>query len=118
MSWLPCWFGVIAGAVPWVAIALHLVAPGIDVAAPGLVYGIFFSLFVFFNAFALVMVLQYRQVGRWADYKFGEYTYVLLRLVAKSACMAGLRRDVGRLTEVQSGSLQNDRKSYRRWCNR
>lgn len=85
VSWLPYWFGVIAGAVPWVAIALYLVAPGIEVAAPGFVYGIFFSLFVFFNAFAVVMVLQYRQVGRWADYEFGEYTYVLLSLVAKSA---------------------------------
>lgn len=72
VSWLPCWFGLIAGAVPWVAIALYLVAPGIDVAAPGFVYGIFFSLFVFFNAFAVVMVLQYRRVGRWADYEFGS----------------------------------------------
>jgi hypothetical protein len=49
------------------------------------VYGIFFSLFVFFNIFALNMWLQYRQVGRWSNYLHGERAYVLLSLIAKSA---------------------------------
>jgi hypothetical protein len=49
------------------------------------VYAIFVSLFVFFNSFALNQVLQYRQVGPWRDYLFGEYVYVALSLVAKSA---------------------------------
>jgi hypothetical protein len=49
------------------------------------VYGIFFSLFVFFNIFALNMWLQYRRVGRWRNYLSGERVYVLLSLVAKSA---------------------------------
>jgi hypothetical protein len=40
---------------------------------------------VFFNSFALNQVLQYRQVGPWRDYLFGEYVYVALSLVAKSA---------------------------------
>jgi hypothetical protein len=30
------------------------------------------------------MVLQYRKVGRWRDYLYGESAYVLLSLVAKS----------------------------------
>ncbi len=85
VGWLPYWFGVLAGAIPWIAIAIYLVSPGVAASPPGFVYGIFFSLFVFFNCFAIVMVLQYRQVGRWADYQFGESTYVLLSLVAKSA---------------------------------
>lgn len=84
-GWLPYWFGVIAGAIPWIAIGIYLFSPGTDASAPGFVYGIFFSLFVFFNSFAIVMVLQYRRVGRWADYRFGESTYVLLSLLAKSA---------------------------------
>lgn len=83
VNWTPFWFGVLAGAVPWVAIGIYLFGTGGDV--PGFVYGIFFSLFAFFNVFAVVMVLQYRQIGRWADYEYGEYTYVLLSLVAKSA---------------------------------
>lgn len=85
VSFLSYWFGVIAGAIPWIAIAWYLFSPGFDANPPGFVYGIFFSLFAFFNVFAIVMILQYKKVGRWADYEFGESTYVLLSLVAKSA---------------------------------
>jgi hypothetical protein len=84
-SLLPFWLGVIAGVVPWVAIGIYLVSPGVSASPPAFVYGIFFSLFVFFNIFAVVMVLQYKKVGRWADYLYGERTYILLSLVAKSA---------------------------------
>jgi hypothetical protein len=84
-GWLPFWLGVVAGAVPWVAISVYLFSPGFDANPPGFVYGIFISLFVFFNIFAVVMVLQYRRVGKWADYLYGESTYILLSLVAKSA---------------------------------
>ncbi len=83
-NWLSYWFGVIAGAVPWIAIAVYLFSPTTDASPPGFVYGIFFSLFIFFNSFAINMVLQYRQVGRWRDYLFGESVYILLSLVAKS----------------------------------
>jgi hypothetical protein len=48
------------------------------------VYLIFVSLFVFFNSFAANMLLQYRQVGPWRSYLFGESVYILLSLVAKS----------------------------------
>jgi len=85
VSWTSYWFGVLAGAIPWIAIGIYLVAPGIDNSPPGFVYGIFFSLFAFFNVFAIVMILQYKKVGRWADYRFGESTYILLSLLAKSA---------------------------------
>jgi hypothetical protein len=85
VSWVAYWFGVLAGAIPWIAVTIYLLSPGVDAAPPGFVYGIFFSLFAFFNIFAIVMVLQYRRVGRWADYAFGESTYVLLSLLAKSA---------------------------------
>jgi hypothetical protein len=85
VGWMPFWLGVLAGAIPWIAIAWYLFSPGFDADPPGFVYGIFFSLFVFFNVFAIVMVLQYKRVGRWADYSYGESTYILLSLVAKSA---------------------------------
>jgi hypothetical protein len=48
------------------------------------VYWIFVSLFVFFNSFAINMVLQYRQIGKWRDYLYGERAYIILSLVAKS----------------------------------
>jgi hypothetical protein len=84
--WLPFWLGCLAGAVPWVAILIYVFAPGADtaVAIPGFVVAIFISLFFLFNTFAVNMYLQYRQVGRWRDYLFGESVYVLLSLVAKS----------------------------------
>jgi hypothetical protein len=52
---------------------------------PGFVYGIIVSLFIFFNSFAINMVLQYKQVGPWRSYEFGERAYIVCSLVAKSA---------------------------------
>lgn len=84
--WLPFGFGCAVGAVPWLAIVVYLIAPGSPSSAqpPGFVYGIFFSLFVLFNIFAVNQWLQYRRVGRWSDYLVGERTYITLSLVAKS----------------------------------
>ena len=80
----PFWIGCIAGIVPWIAIAIYLVGPGADQQPPGFVYGIFFSLFVFFNCFAINQWLQYKKVGKWKDYLVGERAYVTLSLIAKS----------------------------------
>ncbi|MCU0279574.1 MAG: heliorhodopsin HeR [Candidatus Nanopelagicales bacterium] len=85
-GFLPFIFGSMVGIVPWLIIAFFVVAPGSTSSAepPAFVYGIIVSLFVFFNIFALVQYLQYKQVGRWADYLAGERTYITLSLVAKS----------------------------------
>jgi hypothetical protein len=80
-NWTAFWFGSFAGAVPWIAIAVYLAGAGDP---PGFVYGIFASLFVFFNVFAVNMLLQYRRVGRWRDYLYGERVYMVLSLTAKS----------------------------------
>ena len=82
VDWTAYWFGVIVGAVPWIAIAIYLAGAANP---PVFVYGIFASLFVFFNVFAVNMLLQYRRVGRWRDYLYGERVYMLLSLTAKSA---------------------------------
>jgi hypothetical protein len=86
-SWLSYWFGVFAGALPWIAIGIYLFGPAAvgDAGPPGFVYAIFGSIFAFFNVFALNMLLQYRGRGRWRDYLHGERVYVVLSLVAKSA---------------------------------
>ncbi len=83
-SLLPFWLGSIAGIVPWIAIGVYLFSPGSDAQPPGFVYGIFISLFVFFNTFAINMWLQYRQTGKWSNYLYGERVYMILSLVAKS----------------------------------
>jgi hypothetical protein len=83
-DWTSFIFGCIAGAVPWIAIADYLWGPGASDLTPTFVYWIFVSMFVFFNSFAINMVLQYKQVGKWRDYLFGEAAYVFLSLSAKS----------------------------------
>jgi hypothetical protein len=82
VSWTPFAFGCVAGIVPWAAIAVYLIGAGSDV--PTFVYGIFVSLFVFFNCFAVTQLQQYRARGRWNDYLFGERVYIFLSLIAKS----------------------------------
>ena len=86
VDWLAYWFGVFAGAVPWIAIGIYLFGAGAGTSArpPTFVYFIFVSLFLFFNVFALNMVFQYRRIGRWRDVLFGERVYTVLSLVAKS----------------------------------
>ena len=79
---LPFWFGCVAGVTPWLAIGVNLAG---SESVPGFVYGIFISLFLFFNSFAIVQWLQYRRVGPWRDYAFGEQSYLVLSLAAKSA---------------------------------
>jgi len=85
-GFLPFIFGSMTGIVPWLIIAFWVVSPGSVSGAepPAFVYGIIVSLFLFFNVFALNQYLQYKQVGRWADYLVGERTYITLSLVAKS----------------------------------
>ena len=84
---LPFWFGCIAGAAPWVAILINVIGASDESGngVPGFVYGIVVSLFVFFMSFAVNQWLQYRRIGRWADYGYGEKVYLVLSLVAKSA---------------------------------
>lgn len=87
VDWTSYLFGCFAGLVPWVVIGLYLAgaAQSVNTQIPGFVYAIIASIFVFFNIFALNMFLQYKQVGPWKNYLFGERMYIVLSLVAKSA---------------------------------
>ncbi|HRV75809.1 MAG: heliorhodopsin HeR [Candidatus Nomurabacteria bacterium] len=84
-NWLSYYVGCIAGAIPWVVIALYLALGASDGSkAPAFVYWIFVSIFLFFNCFAVNMVLQYKKIGPWKNYLYGERAYIILSLVAKS----------------------------------
>ncbi len=89
VNWLSYWIGVLAGALPWLVIVLYFwasaSAPEVTQGPPTFVYFIWGSIFLFFNCFALNMVLQYKKVGKWADYLYGEKVYIWLSLAAKSA---------------------------------
>lgn len=85
-DWTAFVFGSIAGILPWVAVAVYLAFAGEgDNKAPTFVYWIFFTIFLFFNTFAVNMVLQYKKVGKWKEYLYGEKAYIVLSLVAKTA---------------------------------
>jgi len=84
-DWTAYIFGCLAGIVPWIAIAIYLAGAGGDGGeVPTFVYWIFFSIFAVFNVFAVNMLLQYRRIGPWRNYLFGEFVYILLSLTAKS----------------------------------
>lgn len=85
VDWSPFIYGCVAGAVPWIAIAVQLaLSQNEGDGVPGFVYGIFVSLFILFNGFALNMWLGYRARGRWADPLFVERSYIVLSLSAKT----------------------------------
>jgi hypothetical protein len=86
VDWRPFVYGCVIGAIPWIAITAQLVVSTTEGdGVPGFVVGIFISLFVLFNTFAVNMWLQYRGRGRWADPAFAERVYLILSLVAKTA---------------------------------
>jgi hypothetical protein len=81
---LAFWFGCYAGIIPWIGILIYTIAPGLAATPPAFVYAIIISLFIFFNCFAVNMILQYKKVGPWKDYLFGEKAYIFLSLTAKA----------------------------------
>lgn len=84
-NWLSYWIGCFAGIVPWLVIAFYLWLGATNGSkAPTFVYWIFVSIFLFFNCFAINIVLQYKKVGPWKNYLYGELVYIILSLVAKS----------------------------------
>ncbi|MEF8879016.1 MAG: heliorhodopsin HeR [Candidatus Thermoplasmatota archaeon] len=86
-DWTSYIIGCIAGFVPWVVIFISLISAqtysGGQV--PDFVIWIFVSIAIFFNLFAVNMLLQYKKVWRWKDYLYGEKVYIVLSLLAKTA---------------------------------
>jgi len=85
IRWGPFVWGALAGVAPWTAILLYMFGTGNFDMVPWFVWAIVGTYFVAFNTFPVNMVLQYRRVGKWKDYVYGERVYIVLSLVAKSA---------------------------------
>ena len=84
-NWLSYLVGCWAGLLPWLVVAFYMwLGAHEGSSAPTFVYWIFVSIFVFFSSFAINMVLQYKKIGPWKNYLYGERVYILLSLVAKS----------------------------------
>lgn len=85
-SWSAFLVGCISGFIPWVVLFAYFAAAisSTGTNPPTFVYLIFFIYFAVFNIFALNMVLQYKGVGRWKDYLYGERIYIILSFIAKT----------------------------------
>jgi len=86
VNWLTFILGCIAGIAPWVVFGVYVYGAreigGGNI--PDFVYWIYVSIFIFFNSFAINMFLQYKKIGPWKDYLYGEKAYIVLSLVAKT----------------------------------
>lgn len=85
VDWGPFIWGSIAGIAPWIAIALYMFATGNFGDIPWFVWAIVIVYFIAFNTFPINMILQYKEVGKWKDYLYGERVYIILSLLAKTA---------------------------------
>lgn len=84
VNWGPFIWGSLAGLAPWIAIFLYMFGTGNFDMIPWFVWAIVGTYFVAFNTFPINMILQYKRVGKWKDYLYGERTYIVLSLAAKS----------------------------------
>ena len=85
-SWFPFNIGIIAGIVPWIIGGIYFWASTNNIAdsIPWYAQLGFVVTFLLFNTFAINMWLQYKQIGKWKNYVYGERTYIWLSLIAKS----------------------------------
>ena len=92
VDWTSYIMGCFVGIAPWIFIFINLIGDGVATdsnpqGVPQFVVWIFVSIFLFFNTFSINMILQYKQVGKWKDYLYGERAYIWLSLLAKT-CLA------------------------------
>lgn len=86
-KWFPFNMGVIAGIVPWIIGGLYFWVSTSNIAdsIPSWAKIGFIITFLFFNSFAVNMWLQYKKIGPWKKYIYGERAYIWLSLISKSA---------------------------------
>lgn len=82
--WSPFVCGSVAALGPWIVVFLHYASIDASANVPSFVMFILWTYFVFFFSFPVNMVLQYKQVGRWSSYIYGEKVYIVLSLLSKT----------------------------------
>jgi len=84
VNWGPFIWGSVAGLAPWIVILFYMFGSGNFDQTPWFVWAIVGTYFVAFNTFPINMILQYKRIGKWKDYLYGERAYIILSLAAKS----------------------------------
>jgi uncharacterized membrane protein len=84
--WSPFILGSISGGFPWVVLFAYFTGAVMNSSnsVPTFVYLIFIIYLMLFMSFAVNQVLQYRAVGKWRDYLYGERIYIVLSFIAKT----------------------------------
>jgi hypothetical protein len=79
--------GGIVGIAPFIVLALYVWGANVygsgDI--PTFVYWLYASIVILFSAFAVNVYLQYKKIGPWKNYLYGERMYMILSVVAKTA---------------------------------
>ena len=84
-NWLSYIYGWVAGIMPWIVLSYIFGVAASDAEnLPWFVPVIYVVEFLLFMSFAFNMLLQYKKVGPWKDYLYGERMYQILSLVAKT----------------------------------
>lgn len=85
-DWSAYLLGCVSGFTPWVVLAAYFVAAlgSTETNPPTFVYLTLLLYFIIFNTFSINMILQYKGLGKWKDYLYGERVYVLLSFIAKT----------------------------------
>jgi hypothetical protein len=85
-NWSSFILGCISGGFPWVVLFAYFGGAVVSSqgSVPNFVYVIFIVYLVLFMSFAVNQVLQYKAVGKWNDYLYGERMYIVLSFVAKT----------------------------------
>ncbi len=84
VTWGPFVWGSVAGIAPWAVILIYMFGNGNFELVPWFVWAIVAVYFVTFNTFPINMILQYKRIGKWKSYVYGERVYIILSLVAKT----------------------------------
>jgi hypothetical protein len=84
INWGPFIWGSFAGVGPWIVVLVYMFGTGNFDMVPWFVWAIVGTYFLAFNTFPINMFLQYKGIGKWKDYLYGERVYIVLSLLAKT----------------------------------
>jgi len=85
-NWYLATVSLLAALAPWIVFAVYAWSANVygNGGVPTFVYWIYISMFALFSGFATNMYMQYKKVGNWKDYLYGERMYMILSLAAKT----------------------------------
>lgn len=86
VNWLSYWVGLASGVLPWIIIIIYLWGTHVyDSGAATFVYWIVISMLLLFASLIINRGFQYKKLGHWENYLFGERMYIILMFIAQTA---------------------------------